>query len=214
MHTHIRLILCTTLVFHAFGQVVKKWYEFENVIGGAGSARTPWRSAASGKSSLRMFKGDQIQLSLCADVERTLSIYGLIYSNDGESDAIDVSVIDSTGVFFPYETEVTEETSGGWGMFRNSFISSVPFPATPLLLTPHTNTKTMLTVNEADCNGSEFDALDVTLSADVANETLWCDAKLIYVATRTPCAVRKFRNGKIIRIFENSIEWSVFEYQN
>ncbi|KAH3746780.1 hypothetical protein DPMN_181196 [Dreissena polymorpha] len=188
MHTDIRLLLCTTLVFHAFGLEVKKRFEFENVIGGAGSARTPWRSAASGISSLHMFKGDQIQLTLCADVAMTLSIDGLIYSNDGESDTIDVSVKYSTGVFFPYGTVFTEETSGGGGKFWNSFKSSVPFPATPLFLTPCTNTTLRLTVNVADCYGSEFDALDVTLSTNVANETLWCDAKLIYAATTTPCA--------------------------
>lgn len=147
-------------------------FEFESLVGGPGFPRSPWRSEASGLSSMHMFKGDEIELTLCLVDQSVFEISGLVYSNDGKSDTMTFEV---DGKFFA--SFETVETSHGWGKYWNEFKTSGKLgPSVVLQRGSHT---IGINVMSSDYYGTELDVIYV--NADVKNESdvSWCETKLI-----------------------------------
>ncbi|XP_052779640.1 mucin-2-like [Mya arenaria] len=162
------------------GQFVKR-FEFESVLEGKGTRRIPWRSGSSNLASLHMFKGDIIVVNLCLPEATSVTINDLIYSNDGESDRLEVFLDDANvGIVN------TEANSGGLGTFWDIFKSSGQVAVSQDLF-PGKHT-VAISVTEGDCYGSEFDALEISLSVNVSEGHLWCGSELKYAEKPTPCA--------------------------
>ncbi|XP_052781122.1 uncharacterized protein LOC128217782 [Mya arenaria] len=173
------LLMCIGLLTAQF----KKRFEFENILVGKGTRRIPWRSEASKLASLHMFKGDVIVVNLCLPEATSVTINDLIYSNDGESDRLEV-FLDNANIGIVN----TEANNGGFGYFWDIFKSSGQVAVSQELFAG--NHTLAIFVQEADCYGSEFDALDISLNVNVNEEQLWCGFELIYAENPTPCAVK------------------------
>lgn len=147
-------------------------FEFENLAGGPGMPRSPWRSGASGVSSLHMFEGDTINITLCLSETTEIVIDELVYSNDGESDIININIDD---IYFPWFK--TEETDGGWGKYWNIFKSS-GILGEPVILNKGSHT-IGVTIESADYYGVEFDVIKVSAEVENESQIMWCETKLI-----------------------------------
>ncbi|XP_052785695.1 uncharacterized protein LOC128221220 [Mya arenaria] len=172
------LLLCIGALTAQF----KKRFEFENVLSGKGTRRIPWRSGASNLASLHMFKGDIIVVNLCLPEATSVTVNDLIYSNDGESDRLEV-FLDNASIGIVN----TEANSGGFGRFWDIFKSSGQVAVSQELVPGKHNLS--ISIPSADCYGSEFDALEISLNVNVSEEQVWCDFELIYAKNPTPCAV-------------------------
>ncbi|XP_052785706.1 serine-rich adhesin for platelets-like [Mya arenaria] len=176
----LRVIIIFACMCIVKGQFVKR-FEFESVLEGKGTRRIPWRSGASNLASLHMFKGDIIAVNLCLPEATSVTIHDLIYSNDGESDRLEVFLDNvNTGIVN------TEANSGGFGRFWDNFKSSGQV-ALSQKLSPGNHTLA-ISVTEGDCYGSEFDALEISLSVNVSEQQLWCYSELQYADKPTACA--------------------------
>ena len=182
MWTLIQLltVLCSLHMFAA--AKVTKTFPFENVVGGPGKSRSPWRSNALGSASLHVFKGDTINIDICLSGPTEIALDDIVYSNDGKKDILRVSVDNDKIV----ETIVTAGNDLGWGKLWNDHKSTGPI-AQPTKLAAGRHTLS-ISVEDADCYGTELDTLFFSLDVDIADSSLWCGSELIHSTKPSPCA--------------------------
>ena len=158
-------------------------FEFEDVFGGPGKSRTPWREHASGKGSMHLFDGDSLILKLCVNETTTLSIDNLFYSNDGGADEIAFSLNGDV------KNISTEATPGEWGQSWDIFKSTGNIGTFEFAeLTAGENILQMTAVS-TDCYGAEVDAMVVSLSKAVNGDAFWCGYEFTVSPSPTTCAV-------------------------
>ncbi|XP_052782686.1 uncharacterized protein LOC128218947 [Mya arenaria] len=179
MESSFLLLLCVTVVNADFLYS----YEFEETVGGPGRVRSPWRSGASGSSSLHLFHGDKLSVSICLPEPATLTIIGISYSNDGVSDVMDISLDgEHLGIV------QTGSELGGWGKYWNKFKHYGHIGLTKRIDSGK-HTMDILLV-KSDCYGTEIDVFKISLDVKVTHtDKLWCGSELVGSKNPTPCAV-------------------------
>ena len=177
----LMLLLCVFIPFSSTNRITR--FEFEDTVGGPGFARSPWRSNASNASSLRMFEGDSVQLNLCVTDTLMLNLTEFLYSNDGPSDMINFRLDNGQIV----DTVTTKETVDGfgkhWDLFKSHIFSDIGAKL------ESGNYSLEIQVQQSDCYGTEFDALDFLTDIAVTNKSFFCGSKLIRSANPSSCAL-------------------------
>lgn len=114
MHCKIFVILIITCVLH---NVSSKLFTFE-VENFAPSAMRMPRSGASGNFTVLFNNNDLITVEFCLRVMSSVSLRNVIYSNDGPSDTVTVSIDEQNiGTF---KTPPFDKGGDGWNVFKSS----------------------------------------------------------------------------------------------
>ena len=147
-------VVLTFQVYACYSCIV--WFEAER---GTSNGEQMFRSRASNEIAVLLKSGDKINHTFRTNASCGISVMNVIYSNDGLSDTISVTV---NGTFLG-NFQSRAETGNGllWNVFRSSGPLGTVFEITPgeYILT--------LTVAPADENGVEID--EIILSVVCAN---------------------------------------------
>lgn len=112
-----RLLFAICLVNICWQIVSSKLFTFEVENFASAELRVP-RSSASGKFTVHLHKDDLVQVEFCLGRNSLVSIQNVVYSNDGNTDIIHVSVDgQNLGTF---QTSVLEDDGNGWNRFKSS----------------------------------------------------------------------------------------------
>lgn len=155
--------------------------ELENIMGSRGQARTPWRSGASNGASLRFYRGDRLIVNVCFLKEVKFTLAGILYSNDGGVDNVDVFVNGRHAGEF----NTRDHSEGGhlWNRFYSSGILAQHIEL------PSGKHEIEIKVADSDCYGLELDLLVLTFEEQVDPHLLYCDGRVLLSLDPTVCAL-------------------------
>ena len=114
------------------------------------------RPSVSGNKSVLLMPGDAIKFEICLMTENSIQLNSIMYSNDGMSDNIRVTIDDVEMATF--DTVMLMDNGNGWSLFRSPL---GPFPVANLSEGRHLLS---VAVTRGDSYGVEIDAITIRLA--------------------------------------------------
>ncbi|KAL3877026.1 hypothetical protein ACJMK2_034782 [Sinanodonta woodiana] len=156
-------------------------FELEKIVLGKrwDSERFIFRSRASSHMIIHLFKGDILKLDMCTGKATNVSIHDIVYSNDGNSDLVNITTDRKEFVSF-YSVQGSD-----WGHLWNEFHH---VNASGSNTTMSAGSQSMyIYIQEADCYGIELDKIEVELDEHADSASFWCGYELRESHLKSDC---------------------------
>ncbi|KAK3579223.1 hypothetical protein CHS0354_033290 [Potamilus streckersoni] len=174
------LMLGNTFIRPFFAEHILE-FEFEKAVIGIPSNqyRRTFRSNASHYESLKVYEGDIIRLRLCPLETTFISIMDIIYSNDGGSDIVNVTLegSDIGSLVSLAHTNYGEK----WNDFLSGGQVGLPF------YVEHAGTYMLINIQSSDCYGIELDKIILKVDTVSEKKVFWCGFDLEKAPTQPEC---------------------------